>query len=105
MMVPKFTIKILNICDDVLYENEFGPYNEDTDLGDIIIDDCGEITLISGDPVDCNGNPVKSGIISILTVNGYETFKTQFENGHFEFAVPHCFSGNLQPVKYCFSAR
>jgi hypothetical protein len=92
-----FTLKVFNHCDELLWENEFGPYSEDVDLGELIIEDCGPQVLISGSAVDCDGNAVQDGLLQLFTASG-QLFKTDFENGYFEIATVTCLDPNMSVI-------
>ena len=58
------TMNILDACGDILYTQEIGGYNVDTDLGDITISGVNvNATTITGNLLDCNGAPLTDGIV------------------------------------------
>lgn len=68
--VPKgapLKITILDLCDNVLYEANIGPFSMDTDLGDIYLTQTLQqyFINISGQLNDCGGAPVTSGQIAV----------------------------------------
>lgn len=68
--VPKgapLKITIYDLCSNVLYEANIGPFSMDTDLGDIYLTQTLQqyIVNISGQLNDCSGAPVTSGQIAV----------------------------------------
>jgi hypothetical protein len=92
-----FTLKVLDQCDEVLWESDFGPYTEDTELGEILLDDCGDLIQISGEAVDCDGQAVSQGIVQFFSESG-QFFKIDFEDGSFELSTISCASGDMSVV-------
>ena len=91
-----FTIKLLNQCDEVVWEKQYEAYNSDTQLQDIIIPICGEQIMVSGDAFDCEGKPVLKGYVSIYSESRRVSYKADLDNGHFEIPAWVC---NLKPLK------
>lgn len=68
--VPKgapLKIIIKDLCDNVLYEENIGPFSKDTDLGDIYLTQTLQqyFIHISGQMNDCTGAPVALGQIAV----------------------------------------
>lgn len=68
--VPKdaaLKITVKDLCDNVLYEANIGPFSMDTDLGDIYLTQTLEQYLvhITGQLFDCGGMPVTNGQIAV----------------------------------------
>ncbi|MCZ4407296.1 carboxypeptidase-like regulatory domain-containing protein [Cryomorphaceae bacterium 1068] len=90
---------IASECDEVLYEDEIGPFSEDTDLGEIELEissiDLGIISL-SGSIVDCDGEPMENVFITYeeigSNVNGY--FVTD-EFGFYSASIPCLEEGTI----------
>jgi hypothetical protein len=89
-----FTLSIYNICGDVIYEETYGPFNQNTDLGAIDITNSNvEETTVSGVAVDCDMNPIENALVRLeFDSNSYYLNSTNPE-GTFEFTVPFC--GNV----------
>ena len=68
--VPKdapLKITLKDLCDNVLYEANIGPFSMDTDLGDIFLTQTLQQYMIhiTGQLQDCNGVPVTDGQIAV----------------------------------------
>jgi hypothetical protein len=84
----EFTIKVKDACGQVLYEEEFGPFAESTDLGDIMVNFGINNVSVTGTAVNCDGDPVTQGLVQVRTENRSLTFPV--ENGVFNFSVDLC---------------
>ncbi len=94
-----FDLTIKNICGETIYEETYGPFSQDTDLGviDISNNGTGE-TSVSGIAVDCDNNPIEGAIVQIETsLNKYYIEETE-SDGQFEFTVPFCGSSTSAEV-------
>ncbi len=95
-----FELKIVNNCDETIYSQSYGPYVENTDLGviEVTVDD--DFTLISGNAINCDGNAVVNGFVSIEDDNGRKYVHPLDENGFFECSLDACdeVNGALQIV-------
>ncbi len=87
--VPKnqnLTIAVLNACGQVVYTSNIGPFNAETNLGNIIVTQ--NTSTISGTAVNCNGGPVTNGYVQIL-LNGATEF-AGISNGTFSLTFINC---------------
>ena len=86
-----FTLKIKDECGEVLYEESYGPFDTDTDLGiiDVVFNEP-ELATIIGSAITCAGGPVTVGYIKAVTDNGLSYFDYLDENGEFELNVLIC---------------
>jgi len=71
-MNENLKIKLLDKCGTILYEEEIGSFDEDTDLGTIIytILSDADVISINGTLVDCDVLPVDSGILRVKSDDG-----------------------------------
>lgn len=94
--LPEGIVLILNIydvCGALIYTEEIGPFSGDTDLGSITVSGGSLVfTTISGSAVDCDLNPVASGVVIAGTGNA-NTYH-YFEGGDFNFTTSACTSSN-----------
>ena len=87
-----FTLSISTsvICGDVLWEEELGPYEDDTDLGTIVIlAPESHFVTISGLGMDCDGNALTDGYVRFSSNNSISVHPLLEEAG-FEFTVNRC---------------
>ena len=91
MWAPKgarLLISIAGGCNQVLDSTVFGPFQVNTDLGEVAIQRSSVIT-VSGTLLDCNSAPVTRGIISLLFEGlTYPAF-TQ-DDGRFKLQIDKC---------------
>ncbi len=83
------TIKILDNCGSVLYQQNIGPFNGDKDLGTIEIDLLNPL-IISGTLLDCNLQPVADGIAIIATNDTILAVVPTNANGQFSMVHADC---------------
>lgn len=56
------TVTAYGVCDDIIYEERVGPFDSDTDIGEIMIEILNqEILTITGTALDCDQNRVATG--------------------------------------------
>lgn len=98
--VPKdqlLTLKVLdfscNSQNSLLYETEVGPFNQDTDLGDIDIITNLDLLTLTGTALNCDLEIVTDGN---LRVGG--GFMYPIIDGSLDFAIPVCGSGAFDIV-------
>ena len=77
-----------DFCFTSIYEDVVGPFNEDTDLGDIAVNLSIDYLTITADLLNCNNEPVTDGYIKV----GNFAFK-YFEDSPLEINIPVCTSG------------
>jgi hypothetical protein len=67
--VPKeeiMTLEIQDQCNNVVFQQDIGPFGTDHTLTDIVIpDDNATVTQISGILLNCDSDPVQEGVVSI----------------------------------------
>ncbi|MFK7906920.1 MAG: hypothetical protein AB8B69_17435 [Chitinophagales bacterium] len=86
----EFTITIKDRCDEILYQEQFGPYADDTDLGTIIIQAAnGDFVSVIGAATDCNDNSISDGHVDFELDDLHFIYPLQ-DNGVFDFAVNLC---------------
>lgn len=86
-----FTLSILGQCEEVLLEEELGPYASDTDLGRIVVQAHNSGTfLVKGLGVDCEGDAVQNGYVKVKVNNTLLMYPLK-EEGIFEFTVHSCY--------------
>ena len=92
----EFTIKIKDECGNTVFEEMYGPYSVDTDLGVIDINlNSPNYTSIVGTAVDCNDQPILDGYVRFESNTG-DVFYTNIDTGNFEIGLVDC--GDLQSV-------
>lgn len=99
-----FTLTVLDECGVELFKQIYGPYDEDTDLGTIMINDAQDISKIFGTALDCNDLPVMNGE-AILTVNERTYYAPIQDNGYFEFGVNSCDARQAEIIIYDFDTN
>lgn len=87
----EFTLTILNICGQVVHQQSYGPYAQNTDLGTIDVGQGNQTTLtISGTALDCNNDPLPGAMVQIEYDSfTFYTAETDMA-GFFEFQAPYC---------------
>ncbi len=83
-----FTVKVKDACGQVLYEEDFGPFSESTDLGDILVNFGINNVSVTGTAVNCDGDPVNQGLVQLSTEGRVLRFPV--ENGTFNFSIDLC---------------
>ncbi|MEM1320011.1 MAG: carboxypeptidase regulatory-like domain-containing protein [Bacteroidota bacterium] len=90
--VPKNEELILTIfdeCGNTLYTQTVGPFSMDTNLGDITITGSNiNSTIITGRVIDCNGDPITDGLVTI-DFDGRSTYE-YIDGGNFEVRLTTC---------------
>ncbi len=84
-----FTLKILDKCGEVIYEKEYGPYSENTDLGCILVAPSSSMVSVSGNAVDCDANAIENGLFFLEVGNRKLQFPVE-EDGTISFVVDLC---------------
>ncbi|MGO4291852.1 hypothetical protein [Chitinophaga sp. RAB17] len=89
------TLKLYDICGNVLYTQNIGPFTANSNvLPDIVLSfPASQATTISGSLKKCNNTNVTNGYVSIHY--GQQTFLTLINNGAFSFQTIVC---NTNPV-------
>ncbi len=85
-----FDLKIVDECGTTIYQETYGPYSTDTDLGTIAVNSTNmDIITVSGNVVDCDGNTVSNGYLKIAFSNKSRTFSLE-EDGSFDISLDLC---------------
>ncbi|MEZ4887484.1 MAG: astroprincin family protein [Chitinophagales bacterium] len=86
-----FTLSILSVCGEILWEEELGPYASDTELETIVVQSAdSNFVTVSGSGVDCDGNAVENGDVKFELNSIVSSFYPLQENGTFEFVANVC---------------
>lgn len=88
--IPGFELlelKVINHCDEILLDQTIGPFTENTNLGDILVDVPNSI-LVTGSLINCDGGLVNDGMITVKVDNNLFTYHVT--SNPFEFYVPLC---------------
>ena len=89
--VPKnelLNLVILDYCGNIVFEGEYGPYTEDTDIGTITVASV-SATSISGRLVTCDGLAVTNGY-AYIELGGYSFQEAVNDNGEFSISAILC---------------
>ncbi|MEL6989412.1 MAG: hypothetical protein AAGK97_16490, partial [Bacteroidota bacterium] len=83
------TLEVLDVCQNVIYTDQIGPFSSDTDLGTITVTgSTANNTSISGTLVDCSGNPVNNGAI-VVEYSG-RVFSYNLTDADFDISFTTC---------------
>src|SRR6056297_43019 len=86
-----FDLIIYNICGDVIYQETYGPFNQNTDLGVIDINNITiEETAVTGVALDCDMNPIENAQVQLETESDVYYLNSTAADGTFDFTVPFC---------------
>lgn len=86
-----FDLTIRNICGDIVYQQSYGPFSQNEDLGVIDITSASiEETDVTGVAVDCDMNPIEEAFVQIETDSTSYFVQTTAADGVFTFTVPYC---------------
>ncbi len=86
-------IAIIDHCGNVIFEQDFGPYTEDTDIGTISVPGV-STSSISGRLVNCLGNAVTNGYV-IIEFDNFSINLNVNELGEFESTNFFCSTGDV----------
>ena len=81
-------LKVYSICGDVLYTQNIGPFANDVDLGTITVPIGLNQTTITGELVNCDGNPVQNGM-AIFEFDNWKVYE-YVTNGTFDVTFTTC---------------
>ncbi len=85
-----FTLTIKDRCDNIIFEEQYGPYANDTDLGTIIVQATADnFITISGSGIDCEDNAITDGYIN-FELDKLTFFYPLESDATFEFVVNVC---------------
>ena len=103
-----FSLKIYGSCGDLLFEQEYGPFYEKKDLGEIkVLPPSGQVLVnISGNTVDCDGSAASNAIIYFWSHQGLQSYFVN-KNGEFGFHTLLCRSevAHLKAIDFLQGAR
>ncbi|MBT8219847.1 MAG: carboxypeptidase-like regulatory domain-containing protein [Bacteroidia bacterium] len=85
----QFQLQIFDHCGNLKYEETYGPYDSDQNLGTIVVQSSTNLVKITGNALNCDGSPVSDGYVTVELEDRYQSFKVE-EDGTFEFAVDVC---------------
>lgn len=87
----EFTLTILNICGQVVHQQSYGPFSQNTDIGTIDVGHGNQTTLmISGKALDCNNAPLPGAMVQI-EYDSFTHYTAETDvNGDFGFPAPYC---------------
>jgi hypothetical protein len=91
-------IKVYDQCGEVIYTNNIGPFNTDTNFGNItvgIINDPASITL-SGEVINCDNAAVTNGFVQVY--NGIRYYYAPVNKGSFVITFPYCSNSSSAPT-------
>jgi len=81
-LIPKdyeLVLEVRGLCNEVLFTLPIGPFSNDVDLGVIVVPaSVLNATTLTGELVDCNGDPVQNGLV-IFKFNGQTVY--EYTNG------------------------
>ena len=84
-----FKLKVLDRCGSEIFKESYGPFSEDKNLGVIEVVTNEQIVKVSGNAVNCNGDPVTNGQLSVIQNEKVFEFPID-ESGRFEFSMDFC---------------
>jgi len=86
----EFTLTIKDRCNNIIFEEQFGPYADDTDLGTIVVQaTLDNFITVSGTGNDCSGNLVTDGYAQ-FKLDNFSLIYPLEDDGTFEFVVNVC---------------
>ena len=85
--VLNFVVK--DNCGDEIYNGEFGPFTEDTDVGTIVVDAGVVVSTFEGRLINCDGDAVTNGYAHI-SLNNYSINSEVNDQGEFELTTILC---------------
>ena len=86
----KFSMKILDHCNNIIVEREIGPFNSDEVLTTITLNNPTYNLTISGIAYNCKGELLKNGIVTVYSEPGYRNYSFTNDNGEFKISVFNC---------------
>lgn len=106
--VPAGEVLTLNVwaafgCNNVFYTDNIGPFDADTNLGVIMIENASaNATSVSGTLVNCDGDNISG--VAIVNLDGYQWYNYT-EDGDFSFYLNNCSElGEMSLTGYDFDA-
>lgn len=90
-------LTVFDVNDCIYYTANIGPFSEDTDLDDIIIDSIHERTVI-GTAIDCDDAPLTEGLATI-TVDNQKYYDYLNGDNQFNLSFLNCNNDNIIAVE------
>ena len=99
----EFQIKLLDACGNELYNETYGPYDENTDLGKIgPVTVTSDVALIQGVALNCDDELITDGHVFVQessSISGNNTYFVPIDtDGTYSFAIDLC-SGNTPTLE------
>ncbi len=93
-------LQVFGYCGEVLYETEFGPFQENAELSSFSVgQSTNDPVQLSGKLVDCNGEPVSDGYIRLAFAQQQMVLFTT-DSGNFNAHFDACQADQLQITGY-----
>ncbi|MEM9918398.1 MAG: hypothetical protein AAF990_09905 [Bacteroidota bacterium] len=75
-------LELVDDCGNVYFSQTIGPFNQNTDLGTIVVDDEPGVSFltIEGSLVDCNNAPIDNGVVFVNVGGAEYTFYLEDDN-------------------------
>ncbi len=89
-------LSIYNTCEVLIYEERVGPFSENTKLQTVFADVLENTTNVTGRIVDCNGQPVSEGFVTISDELGRSNFFVAESDGSFNVDYVNCGATTLR---------
>lgn len=84
-----FDLNVLNTCNEVLAQQNVGPFTADVDLGAITVNDVQTVT-VSGSLLDCNASPLANGWVQFKQNDVVLSTIFADANGNFSVTLSNC---------------
>jgi len=88
----QFKLQIFDQCGNVKFEETYGPFQNDEDLGIIEVTGSSSVVQVKGNALDCDGVAVANGTVTV-DIDGRLYFFEMAEDGTFDFALDICKDG------------
>ncbi len=85
-------LRVLDPCGGILYEQEIGPFDQDTDLGDIDIITVLETVHLTGNVTNCTGQTINESAV-VFDFGSTSMLVVCEDDGSFDFVTPPCLTG------------
>lgn len=84
----ELVLEISDVCGELVYTENIGPFTGVVDLGTIEVDPSGSETGIAGEAENCDGEPVENGL-AIVNLGNFLSYH-YFTNGSFDISLLTC---------------
>ena len=85
----EFTLKILDECGNVVFEETYGPFTTDQNLGIIDVTVTVDLASITGTALDCNSIPITNGYVKATSDLGF-VYIVPIVDGVYQLDIPVC---------------